>query len=126
MNDQENSSAVKTAATISLLAGIWLFISPWVYRSYTVSNVWNSWIVGALIAIFAVSRLSNSMATRGLNVVNLILGAWAFASPWIYGYTGDTGRFVNSLCVGAVVFALGVYSSSVGMGHPTAPPPVRT
>jgi hypothetical protein len=51
-----------------------------------VSNAWNSWIVGALIVVFAASRLYNPMI-RGLGVVNLVLGAWTFASPWIYGYT---------------------------------------
>ena len=118
-------AAVKTAATINLLAGIWLFISPWVYRSYAASYAWNSWIIGALIVVFAASRLNN-LTTRGLSVVNLVLGAWTFASPWIYGYTGDTRRFVNSLCVGVVVFVLSIYGSSVEMGHPTAPPPLRT
>lgn len=124
MNQEQNMAAVKTTVTINLLAGIWLFISPWVYRSYTVSNAWNSWIIGALIVIFAVSRLSN-LATRGLSVVNLVLGAWTFASPWIFGYTGDTSRFVNNLCVGVIVFVLSIYGSSVTMGHPT-PPPLRT
>jgi hypothetical protein len=125
MNHEQNMAAVKTTATINLLAGIWLFISPWVYRTYMVSNAWNSWIVGALIVVFAASRLYNPMI-RGLGVVNLVLGAWTFASPWIYGYTGDTSRFVNSLCVGVVVFVLSIYGSSVEMGHPTAPPPMRT
>src|SRR5512140_1507339 len=102
MNNEQNMAAVKTAATSNLLAGIWFFISPWVYRSSTVSNAWNSWIVGALIVVFAANRLFYPMI-RGLSVVNLVLGAWTFASPWIYGYTGDTQRFVNSLCVGVVV-----------------------
>jgi len=125
MHYEDNTAAVKITAGINLLAGVWLIASPWIYRSYMASNAWNSWIVGALIVVFAVSRLSQPMATRWLSVMNLLLGAWTFASPWIYGYTGDAGRFVNSLAVGAIVFVLGIYGSSVGMGHPTAPPPVR-
>lgn len=125
MNKVNSMAAVKTAATINLLAGIWFFISPWVYRSYMASNAWNSWIVGALIVVFAAIHLYNPMM-RGLSVVNLVLGAWAFASPWIYGYTGDTHRFINSLCVGVIVFVLSIYGSSMEMGHPSAPPPLRT
>lgn len=125
MNQVQNVAAVKTTATINLLAGIWLFISPWVYGAYSVPSAWNSWIVGALIAIFAGSRIYNP-SMRGLSIANLLLGAWTFASPWIYGYTGDSGRFVNSLCVGVIVFVLGMYGTSAEMGHPTRPSQVRT
>jgi hypothetical protein len=48
-----------------------------------------------------------------VSVINMLLGIWTFASPWIYGYTGYTGRFINSLCVGVVVFAFGVIGSSM-------------
>ena len=120
-------TALKSTATINLLAGIWLFISPWVYGSYMTSNAWNNWIVGALMVIFAVGRLSSPLTTRGLSVANLILGAWTFVTPWIYGYTAHMDRFVNSLCVGAIVFILGLYGSSVGMGRTTTgPPPLHT
>jgi hypothetical protein len=32
---------------------IWLFVSPWVYGVAGDRNAWNSWIVGVLIAVFA-------------------------------------------------------------------------
>lgn len=109
----DNDSSIRSAATINLLAGIWLFVSPWVYRAYSVHNAWNSWIFGALIAILALIRLSNPFGTRALSVLNLILGAWIFVSPWAYGYAGDTARFVNSLCVGVIVFIAGIVGSSI-------------
>ena len=116
-------SAVKTASTISLLAGIWLFISPWVYGAYATPNAWNSWMVGVLIMLFAAIRMRSPEA-RGASVVSLLLGIWTFASPWIL-YPGNAGRFVNSMCVGALVFILGAYASSIGRTT-TAPPPLRT
>ncbi len=116
---ENTSSSTRTAAIINLLAGIWLFVSPWVYRAYLAHNAWNSWIFGALIAILALIRMSNPLGTRALSVFNLILGAWTFISPWAYGYTGDTGRFVNSLCVGVIVFIAGVAGSSL---HETRTP----
>jgi hypothetical protein len=42
--------------------------------------------------------------------VNSILGIWTFASPWIYGYAAYTERFINSLCVGVVVFVAALIS----------------
>ena len=115
-------SAIKTASVISFLAGLWLFISPWVYRATSMPNAWNSWIVGAVIATLAATRMGNPFAARGASIINMLLGIWTFASPWIFGYTGDTGRFVNSLCVGAIVFILGAYGSSVGRTTFESPP----
>lgn len=125
MDNVNHVSSLKATATINVLAGIWLFVSPWVYQSGV--DAWNNWIVGALIILFAAIRLSSPVGTRGLSIANLILGAWTFASPWIYGYTGFTGRFINSLCVGVIVFILGVYGSSVIFRRPTTtsgPPPL--
>ena len=117
-------SAVKTASTTSLLAGIWLFISPWVYGAYGTPNVWNSWIVGVLIMLFAAIRMWSPEA-RGTSVVSLLLGIWTFASPWIFRYPGNASHFVSSMCIGALVFILGAYASSMGRTT-TAPPPLRT
>jgi hypothetical protein len=97
---------VKIASGLNILVGIWLFVSPWVYGAYTNPNAWNSWIVGAAIVIFAAIRFNNTIGLPVFSWVNVLLGAWTFASPWIYGYTGNTGRFINSLCVGIVVFVL--------------------
>ena len=124
-----NRQSVKTVAALNIIAGIWLFVSPWVYNAYHNGSAWNSWIVGAVIVLFAAIRFS-SPGTRALSVLNMLLGAWTFASPWIYGYTGNSGRFINSLCVGVVVFILGAFGSSMTRtaGHPTthgAPPPLR-
>ena len=51
--------------------------------------------------------------SAGLSWVNTILAIWVFASPWIYGYEANTGRFVNSLCVGIAVFVLSIAGSSI-------------
>jgi hypothetical protein len=48
----------------------------------------------------------------GLSWLNALLGIWAFFSPWIYGYTGNAGRFINSLCVGVIVFVLAIVSAT--------------
>ena len=107
-------------SVIALLAGLWLFISPWVYGAYHVPNAWNSWIVGAIIAIFAAFRLGYPVNTQWMSWINALLGIWTFISPWIYGYSGDQGRFINSLCVGVIVFLVAVRNamSTPHMHHP--------
>jgi hypothetical protein len=102
---------IRAASMICLLAGIWLFVSPWVYGAYTSGNAWNSWIVGAAIFLLACVRVSRPAYSTGISWVNLVLGIWVFFSPWIYGYVGvNTGRFINSLCVGVIVFVFSLTS----------------
>jgi uncharacterized membrane protein HdeD (DUF308 family) len=107
-----NQGVVRVASTISLLAGLWLFVSPWIYGSYMAPDAWNYWIVGAVIAILAAFRLSSPAANTWMSWLNCLLGIWTFASPWIYGYTSNTGQFVNSLCVGVIVFIVAMRSAT--------------
>jgi uncharacterized membrane protein len=107
------SPASKATAVINFLLGIWIFVSPWVYGAAGNPNAWNSWIVGALIAILALARSSDPVRNRTLGWVNMVFGAWIFFSPWIFGYTLNTGRFVNSLCAGGLVFLISIYGASV-------------
>jgi hypothetical protein len=112
MSSGTKIGAAKAASTIVLLAGIWFFVSPWVYGAYTTGNAWNSWIVGAIMFILGCVRMSQPSRLTGLSWLNALLGIWAFFSPWIYAYTGNTGRFINSLCVGVIVFILALCSAT--------------
>ena len=120
------STAMTAASVIAFLAGIWLFISPWIYGAYGVANAWNSWIIGAAIVILTGFRMGYPMTTQWISWVNVLLGIWTFISPWIYGYTGNLGRFINSLCVGVIVFVVTLRNAMATphMGHPL--PTTRT
>jgi hypothetical protein len=55
-------------------------------------------------------------------LVNCLLGIWVFVSPWTLGYSADSGRLVNSLCVGATVFIAAVITliaARWGATHPS-------
>ena len=105
------------ASTIALLAGLWLFLSPWIYGASGNASAWNTWIVGALIFILAGFRRSHLSAT-GPSWLNSILGIWIFVSPWVYGYTGQTGRLINSLFLGFVVLCASLAAAnSERMSH---------
>ena len=109
---ESKNTGMQAASIICLLAGIWFFISPWIYGTASVANSWNSWIVGAAVFILAAIRLSNPMKTVAASWVNCILGVWAFISPWVYGYTVERGRFINSLCVGVILFIAAISSAT--------------
>jgi SPW repeat len=113
-NQTQHSSTdtFKVSAGLDLIIALWFFISPWVYGAYMNQNAWNSWIVGAALAIIATTRLSsNTRAAANFMWLNVVLAAWVFFSPWIFGYTANTGRFVNSLCVGVAMFILSMMAS---------------
>lgn len=105
------AATAKTASAIVLIAGIWYFFSPWIYGANTHPNAWNGWIVGALLFIFGSIRVSRPTTTHPLGWLNALLGIWVFFSPWIFAFTANTGRFVNSLCVGVIVFVLAIIST---------------
>ena len=122
---ESKHTGASIASTISLLVGIWFFISPWVYGTFGDVNSWNSWIVGAAVVILAAIRLSMPMRTVGLSWVNCALGVWAFISPWVYSYTMERGRFINSLCVGVILF-IAALSSATSTHHTQHPVVTRT
>ncbi len=117
-------NGAKGASTICLLAGIWLFVSPWVYGAHTNANAWNCWIVGGFMVLFGIIRIARPAYSTVLSWCNMILGIWTFFSPWIYGYAGtNTGRFINSLCVGLIVVVFSIISARIS-GSRNAPRPV--
>lgn len=105
--------AAKASSTICLLAGIWFFVSPWIYGAFTIGSACNCWIVGGFMILFAIIRIARPAYSTIFSWVNTILGIWAFCSPWIYGYTDTTGRFINSLCVGVIVFLFSLISARI-------------
>jgi hypothetical protein len=105
------------ASFIALLAGLWLFFSPWIYGAYGDSSAWNSWVIGALVFLCGIIRMKRPAET-GLSWLNSILGIWIVVSPWVYGYTGYPGRFINSLFVGLIVFCAAIGgANSERMSH---------
>jgi hypothetical protein len=112
----DSTDAIKMTAGLNFLVALWFFVSPWIYGSYTMPNAWNSWIVGAVLAIVAFSEMYSTIRTAAnLSWLSIVLAVWVFFSPWIYGYTANRGRLMNSLCVGVVAFVLSVITSMMAM-----------
>jgi uncharacterized integral membrane protein len=113
MFNTQDTSMLRTGTLVlywgELVAGIVLFVSPW----YTVTwsnpaSSWNAWIVGALIAIVALWALSNRRSANAQvpEIINAILGAWTFISPWVLGYTYLPGMAWSAWILGAITAIL--------------------
>ena len=106
--------AIRVTAGLNLLVALWFFVSPWVYGAHMAPNAWNSWIVGAVLVIAALVEMNSDVRmAMNWNWLSIMLSIWVFFSPWVYGYTANTGRFINSLCVGVVAFVLAVITSTM-------------
>ena len=68
-----------------LVLGGWPIFGPFfmAYASATGAAAWNSYIAGALAAIFAASALW-SPTSKVEEWVNLVLGAWMVVAPFVY------------------------------------------
>src|SRR6185437_2043739 len=105
------TTQAKTATGINLLLGCWLVASPWIFNYAVTSAGWNSVAVGAVVFIIAVNRLS-SLIGAALARVNLVLGLWTIASPWIFGYAAGEPAMWNSVAVGIAVTILAWWSAN--------------
>jgi len=119
---RKSANMVRTTDALSMLIALWFFISPWVFRAYAVGNAWNAWIVGGVMAIAALIGMNLDVhSAANLSWLSIVLSVWVFFSPWIYGYSGSTGRFVDSLCVGVAMFILSIITASMGSRVHTSP-----
>jgi hypothetical protein len=89
---------------VNLVLGAVLFLGPWLYGFADLQQaVWNAWITGIVMiglaaAIFAFAEWEEW--------VNLVVGLWALAAPWILGFAGGASATWSHVVVGLVVAAL--------------------
>ena len=95
---------------VSLVLGIWLFVSPWLLGFYSSlpRDSWNFFIVGLAFIVFAGFALN--MRTLWEEWVNLALGVWMIISPWLLGYSANAVARDDAVVVGLIVGLLSVWS----------------
>ena len=89
---------------INVVAGIWLFASPWILGAYNSGwlTLGNS-LFGALIAMFALAAVYRLMPIEEL--INAVLAAWIFVSPWVWQPANSTLAWSNWITAAVVVIA---------------------
>ena len=91
----------------SWLLGFWLLLSPWALQFEADGrSTRNAVIVGFLIILTEVVELS--VFRDWEEWINVGLGAWLVASPWILGVTWPAAG-ANFVVVGLLVLALAIY-----------------
>src|SRR5215470_7417975 len=91
----------------NLLLGIWLCLSPWLFRfseDYTATQ--NIVAVGFLIIVFEVFTFYSLRKVE--EWINVILGAWLAISVWVLGIKTFAAQ-LDSVVVGSLIVLLGLY-----------------
>lgn len=106
---------------INMLAGAWLFITPWIWN-YAVVPVaaWNFWITGIVMVLGSLWALS-APAVSGAEWFDALVGAWTFLSPWVLGFAGLAAAAWNAWIVGAVFLILALWAVGKASRAPSVP-----
>lgn len=94
----------------SLVAGVWLLVSPWALGLSSGSTArWTTLGVGAGVALVAIWALALPAAAVA-EWSAAALGVGLFAAPWTLSFTADTSAAWNAWILGAAVVLLAVWS----------------
>ncbi len=122
---RDYAAQVRTASSTNILLGIWLLFSPWVFDYHTWPALLNSVIVGALIVALAANRFESPGRKMALSWINLVLGLWTIASPWVCGYASNISALRNNVVLGIVIGAFAIWSATATIAwqkHPGGTP----
>jgi hypothetical protein len=77
----------------SLIVGLFLFASPWLFAFTSENARIDIWATSALIA--ATSIIAIVMFSNWEEWLNLLLGFWLVASPWALGFTHTEAMHIS-------------------------------
>ena len=110
-------SAISWASGLNIAAGIWLIISPFVFGYGDMQYLlWNDIVLGILVAVLAVIRISSPFSTPAVGWLNFLLGIWVVISPFALGFYGDN-RW-NDVVLGVIVALLAAWSALTAQASP--------
>ncbi|EHR52128.1 SPW repeat protein [Saccharomonospora marina XMU15] len=104
---------------VEVVLGVVLAVSPLWFATNTAA-LWTMIVLGALIALDGLASLARPGMVYGEGI-QIVLGALAFISPWVMGYTELTGAAWTSWIVGALTVIAGAAALPVAnAAHRTA------
>lgn len=103
---------------LNLILGAWLFTAPLLGLGAAHDMAaWNAHVFGAAIALFSVAALTRPQPWE--EWANLYIGAWLIFSPFVLGFSNQTGAMWNHILVGLLVGGDALWAT-------LQPPPERT
>ena len=111
---------VITTNIISLLAGLWLILFPFMFAVTGTSFATNEYIVGIIVAVLSLVRLfAPTEGTGWAGWVNGVAGLWLLISAFVFAGL-MVGAVWNNVLIGLLVIIVALWSvmSSTQQSHP--------
>lgn len=105
MRARKESRQVKTGGALSMFAGFWLIVTPWVFGPLLgapLEEVAGSVSAGTAVIILTLVYFDNPDRAIWAGGLICVIGIAVVASPWLFGYGSDTGRTWNAVITGVV------------------------
>jgi len=104
-----NTNARRSQDWLNLIVAALLFFSPWLMGFVgDVMPTRNAWIVGVVLALIAIAAITAFAEWE--EWLNLALGLWLIAAPWMLGFTGNPAAFRTHLVLGLLTAAISAWA----------------
>jgi hypothetical protein len=108
-------AVTRIAATVELLVGLWLALSPWVIGSNGSGPLrWSNVVVGVLLMGLGLVRVVRPVTRQG-PALSFALGAWTIVAAFVLSFqNGATGTapLWNAIACGAVLTAAAAWATT--------------
>jgi hypothetical protein len=91
--------------TLSIAIGVWLTFTRLVFDS-SGAMADSDHLMGALVVTFSVMAFSE--VARAVRLINVALGAWLIAAPWLLSGIASSGATWNGVISGALLIVLAI------------------
>ncbi|HUC87119.1 MAG TPA: SPW repeat protein [Candidatus Saccharimonadales bacterium] len=98
-----NEGLVRWANGLSIVAALWLILSPLRISYSSTGNVWAQVIVGIIVGALAIARMS-APSVMWPSAINFLAGIWFIVAPWVLAST--TADKWNQVVLGIIVAGL--------------------
>jgi len=105
MSALKSQNELTAMNVVNVLAAVFLFVSPWLFGfAGNQSAAWNAWVSGLVIAGLALAAVVDLQEWE--EWVNVALGVWVAAAPWLLGFAGLAEAMWTHVAVGVAVAVL--------------------
>jgi hypothetical protein len=112
--------AAQAAECFSLLAGVFLAISPWVVGFHATAPrlTVNNLITGLVLVVLSLGFVPAYERTHSSGMTAALIGVWTIIAPWVIRSTPTgAGVIATNVITGAMVFLLAAMTLAQGMGR---------
>lgn len=104
-----------TLSTLTLIALVWLFLSPWVVRPFYFMYALNAWMVGTVAFVIVMTAMRPPRPALA-SILAALLGVWMGISPWVLNYTDKAGPTLNAWIFGGIVAVFSLVAAALELG----------